>query len=101
MEDNKPPEPPDPGLASSTGPSNEPTTQAHSTVSQPNGDSSHPTSPVRTEHGESAEIPVEAHSTVSQESDISSLDPHSLLSEQDNPCFRDSTFHCLNPSRRP
>ncbi len=47
----KPSESPDPGLGSSTGPSKEPTTQTHSTVSQQQGDFSHPTNLVKTENG--------------------------------------------------
>ncbi len=44
-----PPEPPDINLESLFGPSNEPAPQAH-TVSQPQGDTSDPISPVNTEH---------------------------------------------------
>ena len=73
------PEPPDLDLDSSSGPSNEPTPQAHS-VSQPQGVTSDPVSPAKTEHdksgSEDVQATVEAHSTVSQGSDISSIDPH-------------------------
>ncbi len=65
----EPPEPPDLGLVSSSGPSNEPTPQAH-TVSQTQGDTSRPTSPAPAEHGKDEDdVPatVEAHATMSQE----------------------------------
>ncbi len=73
------PKPPDINLGDSSGPSNEPTSQAH-LVSQPQGVTSDPVSPDNTEHDETgskdARTPVEAHTTVSQGSDISSIDPH-------------------------
>ncbi len=73
------PKPPDIYLASSPGPSNEPTPQAH-TVSQLQGDTSDPVSTVNTEHdktgSDGVQTPVEARSTASQGSDISSIDPH-------------------------
>ncbi len=73
------PKPPDINLGNSSGPSNEPTSQAHP-VSQPQGVASDPVSPDNTEHdkseSEDAGTTVEAHTTVSQSSDISSLDPH-------------------------
>ncbi len=75
---DKPSKPPDLGLDSSSGPSNEPTPQAHTTVSQTQGGVSHPTSTVEAEHGKSetdVQNPVEAHATMSQGSDISSLAP--------------------------
>ena len=82
MKGGKPPEepkPPDINLDSFPGPSNEPTPQAHS-VSQPQGDTSDPISPVNTEHDKTGsdgiQTTVEAHSTVSQGSDICSIDPH-------------------------
>ncbi len=80
----EPPEPPDSNPVSSTGPSNEPTPQAHS-VSQTQGDSSHPTSPAKPEHGKPEDdVPavVEAHVTLSQESNVSSIDPYSLPVEE-------------------
>ncbi len=79
----EPPEPPDLGLASPSGPFNEPTPQAHS-VSQIQGDTSRPTSPASAEHGKvEDDVPatVEAHATMSQESDVSSIDPHALSVE--------------------
>ncbi len=79
------PEPPDPGLDSYTGPIIEPTPQAHTIVSQTQGDVSHPTSSAEAEHGKSetdVQIPVEAHATMSQESDISSLASDSAPVEQ-------------------
>ncbi len=82
LKGGKPPEepkPPDINLDSFPGPSNEPTPQAHS-VSQPQGDTSDPVSPVNTEHdktgSEDVQAILEAHSTASQASDISSIDPH-------------------------
>ena len=73
------PKPPDINLDSSSGPSDEPTTQAHP-VSQPQGVTSDPVSPDTTEHdkteSEDVRTTVEAHTTVSQGSDISSIDPH-------------------------
>ena len=75
------PEPPDLNLDSSTGPFNEPNTQAHS-VSQPQGVTSDPVSPDNAEHDktESADVEttVEAHGTMSQASDVSSIDPFEL-----------------------
>ncbi len=66
------PKPPDINLDSFSGPSNEPTPQAHS-VSQPQGDTSDPVSPVNTEHDETGsdgvQTTVEAHITVSQGSE--------------------------------
>ncbi len=83
---NKPSKPPDLGLDSSSGPSNEPTPQAH-TVSQTQGDTSHPISPANTEHNKTEDdvhTTVEAHATMSQESDVSSIDPFELPVEQES-----------------
>ena len=80
-----PPEPTDINLESLFGPSDEPVPQAH-TVSQPQGDTSHPISPVNTEHdkteGDDVQTAVEAHSTMSQESDVSSIDHYELPADQ-------------------
>ncbi len=81
----KQPETPDTGLDSSPGPSNKPTPQAHTTVSQTQGDTSRPISPANAEHDiteDDVQILVEAHSTMSQGSDISSLASDSLPVEQ-------------------
>ncbi len=78
------PQPPDINLESLFGPSDEPVPQAH-TVSQPQGDTSRPTSPANTEHGKSegdVQTSVEAHSTMSQESDVSSIDHYELPANQ-------------------
>ncbi len=82
---DKPAKPPDLSLGSSFGLSNEPTQQAHTIVSQTQGDVSHPTSSVETQHGKletDVQIPAEAHATMSQEYDISSLASDSELPEQ-------------------
>ncbi len=82
---DKLPEPPDTGQDSSTGLFNEPTPEAHTTVSQTQGDVSRPTSPAEAEHGKSetdVQVPVEAHATMNQGSDISSLDADSLTVKQ-------------------
>ncbi len=80
-----PPQPPDINLESLLGPSDEPAPQAH-TVSQPQGDTSHPISPVNTEHdkteGDDVQTAVEAHSTMSQESEVSSIDQYDLPADQ-------------------
>ncbi len=75
---SKLPEPPDPGLDSSTGPIIKPTPQTHGTVSQTQSETSHPINPANTEHDKSevdVQTAVETHSTMSKESDISSIDP--------------------------
>ena len=80
----EPPKPPDINLESLFGPSDEPVPQAH-TVSQPQGDTSRPTSPANTEHGKSendVQTAVETHSTMSQESDVSSIDHYELPADQ-------------------
>ncbi len=100
----EPPKPPDINLESLFGPSDEPVPQAHS-VSQAQGDTSHPISPANTEHDKTedddVQIAVEAHSTVSQESDISSLDhfelPAQLRSVEETQGEADSNNAAVEP----